>query len=112
MIQDTSALEITNDNFEESKMGKVKTDKSLSVGQKGAAKITWTPIVVKEAGVLTSAPNYRLFKACNSVGCISLDENTILLFGGKENLKDNELDQTYIFYGSNRVKSINPNDHL
>lgn len=54
---------------------------------------TWTPISVREAGDLSSAPNYRLFSQCNSIGCVALDENCILLFGGKENIRDGELDQ-------------------
>jgi hypothetical protein len=85
--------------------------KNYSAGNKPSIT-TWTPIVVKEAGLMTSAPNYRLFAPINSIGWIAMDENCILLFGGKENIRDGETDQWYMFYCSNRVKAINPNDHL
>ena len=90
----------------------LKIQKSRSTQSEKKISLTWISVVVREAGVLTSAPNYRLFAAWNSIGCIALDENWILLFGGKENIKDGEMDQCYMFYGNNRVKSINPNDHL
>lgn len=89
-----------------------KIDKNYSAGNKKYKNLTWTKIVVKEAGALEMVPSYRLFGAFNSIGCVALDENCILLFGGKDTIKDGETDQCYMFFGANRVKGINPNDHL
>lgn len=112
-----SADDLTNEGLsetgEETKApASSKAEKSNSAGNKKVLKTTWTPIVVREAGMMSSAPNYRLFSAVNSIGCIALDSNCILLFGGKESILDGETDQCYMFYGANRVKAINPNDHL
>lgn len=89
-----SSDETRIDSKEESKfdfnMSKAKSNSTVL----NPPKIkTWTSISVREAGDLSSAPNYRLFSQCNSIGCVALDENCILLFGGKENIRDGELDQ-------------------
>lgn len=89
-----------------------KLDKSNSEGISKQIKGTWTSIVVREAGTLDTSPNYRIFSAWNSIGCVALDDAWIMLFGGKENMKDGEQDQCYMFFGANRVKSANPNDNL
>ena len=54
---------------EESKINfTVMRGKSNSTVLSAAKVKTWIPISVKEAGDLSSAPNYRLFNQCNSIG--------------------------------------------
>ncbi|CAI2359765.1 unnamed protein product [Moneuplotes crassus] len=113
-LSDDSTIETSSDRVEELKADNFldarRSHSTKSGSKSGGSK--WTPIVVREAGVLTSAPNYRLFGPCNSIGCIALDENCILLFGGREDIRHGEMDKCYMFYGNNRVKSINPSDNL
>ena len=111
MQLDEASNEVNSDGEELVKQIKsTKMDKNNS--ERKQIKGTWTNIVLREAGSLETTPNYRLFNSWNSIGCVALDDACIMLFGGKENLKDGETDQCYMFFGANRVKSANPNDHL
>lgn len=110
-IDDTS-FECSSEKAEETKIMDTQINKKYSQASHKDFMTTWTLIVVKEVGVMTSAPNYRLLSPVNSAGCIALDGNCILVFGGKENINDGETDQWYMFFGNTRVKSINPTDHL
>lgn len=75
-IGDDSTNETSSELGEEAKVDVFfETKRSHSDKSSSKSHTRWIPIVVREAGVLTSAPNYRLFKACNSIGCIALDEN-------------------------------------
>ena len=85
---------------------------SQSDGGTTVSVVTWNMVSLKPAGVFGQTPNSAIFKAANSMGWVWLDDSCILLFGGKENLRDGETDMWYMFYGGNRIKGNNPNEYL
>lgn len=64
----TKVEELKEDLQEEAKDPLGKMEKFFSAGYKAKSKAAWTEIVVREAGTLDAAPNYRLFSACHSIG--------------------------------------------